>query len=57
MLKRRVTFQLEFSVDLDPVPGWGFEPQDWKDYIKVNLSRDSHYNPEILFKGWKVKTK
>lgn len=55
MLKRRVTFSLEFSVNLDSVPGWGYSPKDWAKYIKENLTRDSHYNPKVKFTGFSEK--
>jgi hypothetical protein len=54
MRKQRVTFQIQFSTDLDPIPGWGNDPDDWKAYIIDQLMRQHHYNPTVKILSAKV---
>jgi hypothetical protein len=46
-MKQRVAISLTFSVDLDMVPGWGHQAEDWVNFIHSELSRNSHYAPEV----------
>ncbi len=47
MKKKRLRIKLEFETDLDMVLGWGYDPKDWIEYVKIELSRQSHYNPKV----------
>lgn len=53
--RRRATFRIEFSVDLDPVPGWGNNPEDWRELIEYALTTNAHYNPTAKATLVKVK--
>ena len=46
-MKKRVSISLTFSADLDMVPGWGHQPEDWANMIKSDLCRNSHYDTEV----------
>ena len=46
MPSKRVVIEVEFTADLDMVPGWGHEPQDWVDLIENALNVNKHYNTE-----------
>ncbi len=44
--KRRITITVE--VDLDPVPGWGNDPDDFRRMIESDLKRSiPHYHPVV----------
>ena len=46
MIPKRITLRVE--VDMDPLPGWGHEPQDWVDYLLSTLERAApHYHPMV----------
>ena len=42
-MSSRVKIELTFEADLDMVPGWGHEPEDWVNYVTQNLM-SSTYN-------------
>ena len=44
---QRAKIILEFSVDLDVVPGWGNKVEDWHNLAIEALSLNAHYNPEV----------
>ena len=44
-MSSRVKIELTFEADLDMVPGWGYEPEDWVNYVTQNLMTNRHYNP------------
>jgi hypothetical protein len=46
-MKKRVEIKLTFSADLDMVPGWGHETQDWVDLVNRELMRNSHYDTRV----------
>ena len=47
LFPRRRT-RLTVEVDLDPVMGWGDNPDDWRNYLQRHLdSVVSHYNPTV----------
>jgi len=46
-MKDRVHITLSFSADLDMIPGWGHQPEDWVQLVTRDLNRNSHYNTEI----------
>ena len=56
-MKKRVEIKLKFSADLDAVPGWGYDPQDWVNYVNNALSRQSHYNTKVDIESVDVSTK
>jgi hypothetical protein len=48
MKKERAFIHMTFSVDLDPVPGFGHQVEDWVSYVRSALAdRNSHYNPKV----------
>lgn len=53
-MTKRVEFLIRFAVDLDMVPGWGHQSEDWRELIKRNLLINSHYNPSVEFIEEKV---
>ena len=40
---KRFEIIIKFTGDLDSVPGWGHEPQDWVDLITQQFRRQTHY--------------
>lgn len=46
-MSRRVQITLTFSADLDWIPGWGHEPEDWVELIQSELMRNGHYHPAV----------
>ena len=47
MKRQRAKITLEFSVDLDMVPGYLNKIEDWEDLAVKALSLNSSYNPEV----------
>ena len=47
MERKRVRIQITFTSNLDMVPGWGYDPADWADYVKMELGRQAHYKPTV----------
>jgi hypothetical protein len=45
MARKRTTITLQFSVNLDLLPGWGHEVQDWIDLIQRDFLRQDAYKP------------
>jgi hypothetical protein len=45
---KRVAINFTFTADLDRVPGWGHQPSDWSNLVQSELSRNSHYKPEVV---------
>ena len=46
MKGKRATIIVE--VDLDQVPGWGYDPEDFAKLIRKNLEETvPHYNPSV----------
>lgn len=46
MQKQRVTLKVE--VDMDAVPGWGHQPEDWQQHVeRYMLETVGHYNPVV----------
>jgi hypothetical protein len=40
--------QILVEVDLDPIPGWGNNPQDFVNYLQRTLDGTlGHYNPTV----------
>jgi hypothetical protein len=54
-MTRRVKINLTFSADLDGVPGWGHQPQDWVDLIRHELMRNAHYRTEVEIHSVEVR--
>ena len=50
----RAIIHLTFSADLDRVPGWGHQPNDWADLVRRELERNSHYNTKVEIKSVEV---
>lgn len=44
----RVSINLTFSADLDMVPGWGHQPEDWVALVERDLCRNSHYDTKVV---------
>lgn len=45
---KRVRTQILVEIDLDPVPGWGNDPQDYVNHIQQMLKQSiPHYHPEV----------
>ena len=44
-LNKRTKITLTFEVDLDMVPGWGRDPDDWVAYLERHAMLQKHYNP------------
>lgn len=44
--KFKITLVVE--VDRDMVPGFGHEPEHWRDYMLRDIMRQKHYNPRLL---------
>jgi hypothetical protein len=42
-MKKRVRFTVEFEADLDMVPGWGYEPEDWHVLAMHEFKRYTRY--------------
>ena len=41
--------RLIVEVDLDPIPGWGNDPEDWVGYIRRTLLDSApHYHPAVI---------
>lgn len=39
---------IEVRVNTDPVPGWGYDPQDYVAFIQRHLDQTmGHYKPEV----------
>jgi hypothetical protein len=54
--RNRVKFTMEFEVDLDMVPGFGHQPDDWKKFIVNTLAQQvPHYNPTIKMVAAELK--
>jgi len=47
MAKRRAVISLTFSTDMDMIPGWGHEIEDWTNLVNRALMQQSHYNPSV----------
>ena len=46
MAKERFRYIVE--LDRDQVPGWNYEPQDFRDYLQHHLETTvPHYNPTV----------
>jgi hypothetical protein len=48
---RRCRILIEYEVDLDAVPGWGYAPADWIELAVSNVTRQSHYNTTYTVRG------
>lgn len=44
MMKRRAEIVIKYMVDLDSVPGWGYDPNDWVRLATESVVRQKHYN-------------
>lgn len=47
MVKRRAVINLTFSSDMDMVPGWGHQIEDWVNFVRYALMQQSHYRPSL----------
>lgn len=43
-MKRRIVFTVVFEADMDSVPGWGYQPEDWHKLATAHFNQQSHYN-------------
>jgi hypothetical protein len=43
MRNSRVRFTIEFEANLDMIPGWGYEPEDWHQLATREFERQTHY--------------
>lgn len=43
-MAKRVKFTVEFSADLDMVPGVNHNPEDWHNLVMREILRQTHYN-------------
>jgi|TARA_R110000744_G_scaffold102659_1_gene197227 hypothetical protein len=43
-MAKRVKFTVEFSADLDTVPGVNHNPEDWHNLVMREILRQTHYN-------------
>lgn len=51
MEKERFKFQITLEVDRDQVPGFGYDPQSWAEWIDYTLKETiPHYNPTLIVK-------
>ena len=48
---RRCRILIEYEVDLDAVPGWGYAPADWIRLAVEGVTRQSHYNTTYTVRG------
>jgi hypothetical protein len=48
---RRCNICIEYAVDLDAVPGWGYAPDDWINLATEAVVRQSHYNTSYVVHG------
>ncbi len=50
MKKTRVEIKLTFSADLDPVKGWGDNPNDWCTMLeqRIGASSGGPYNMKVV---------
>jgi hypothetical protein len=46
MKKARAVIHMTFSVDLDPVPGFGHQVEDWVSYLRSTLAANG-YNRKV----------
>lgn len=51
---RKAKFVVEYTVDLDGVPGWGYQPEDWIKLATDSVSRQTHYNTSFEVKSVEV---
>jgi len=49
-MPKRFKFVIEFEVDKDMVPGFGYEVQHWIDFTTREFMRQGHYHPKIVIK-------
>jgi hypothetical protein len=42
-MAKRVKFTVEFSADLDTVPGVNHNPEDWHNLVMREILRQTHY--------------
>lgn len=49
MRRRRVEIKMTFSADLDPVKGWGDNPNDWATMLeqRIGASSGGPYNMKL----------
>ena len=48
---RTATFTIEYTVDLDGVPGWGNVVSDWVTLAKREILAQTHYNTTAVQVG------
>jgi hypothetical protein len=44
MWTRKTEFTIKFTADLDGVPGWGHQPEDWIALATREFDRQTHYH-------------
>lgn len=54
---QKAEITIKYTVDLDPVPGWGDNPDDWVRLATEAVLRQSHYNTSADVVSVKVRTK
>jgi hypothetical protein len=57
MMFKQAEITIKYTVDLDAVPGWGHEPEDWINLAKEPVLRQSHYNTSAEVVSVEVKPK
>lgn len=51
MIVTQAKFTVEYTVDLDGVPGWGYEVEDWIKLAKREIELQGHYNTSAQLVG------
>jgi len=41
---QKTEFVIKFTADIDPVPGWGDDPQDWINLATKDFLNQDHYH-------------
>jgi hypothetical protein len=54
---QKAEITIKYTVDLDPLPGWGDKPDDWVNLATEAVLRQSHYNTSADVVSVKVKPK
>jgi len=51
MIVRQAEFTIKFKVDLDGVPGWGHNVEDWQKLAMAGILKQGHYHTEAEVVG------
>lgn len=54
---KRAIIKMTFTVDLDALPGWGHQPEDWVKLIQREFLAQSHYGARATVDSVKIEPK